>query len=213
MIIWQRIERAKRIKINNKQINWPMWKSEYNIKKTHALFFAYHFCDARLYLHVIICMWIGMRKTYKQNSLLKYLLPLNSITNGGTSGEECLFPIIRWNFKVCALAMGAWKKKIQKYLNKLPPSEVIDPVSGMVNPAFRTFGGVGVLDASIGRSSESDDCERTSSASIGFTGFTSISSFEWESLCGRPDHTWGTNCIFWIILLSYHSVYFCFYCF
>lgn len=52
---------------------------------------------------------------------------------------------------------------------------------------FRT-GGVGVLDASTGKSSDSDDCERVSKLSIGLIGFISISSFECvvSVCCGRP---------------------------
>lgn len=56
----------------------------------------------------------------------------------------------------------------------------------MLSPEFRTVGGVGVFDASTGKSSDSDDCDRVSKPSIGFTGFISISSFECESVCGRP---------------------------
>lgn len=69
---------------------------------------------------------------------------------------------------------------------KLPPSDDKVPASGMFNPEFRIVGGVGVFDASTGRSSDNDDCERVSKPSIGFTGFISISSFDWESMCGRP---------------------------
>lgn len=78
---------------------------------------------------------------------------------------------------------------------KLPPSDDNVPASGMFNPEFRTVGGVGVFDASTGRSSDRDDCERVSKPSIGFTGFISISSFDWESFCGRPV---CTNKIAWI---------------
>lgn len=58
---------------------------------------------------------------------------------------------------------------------QVPPSDDNVP-SGIFNPEFRIVGGVGVFDASTGRSSDSDDCERVSKPSIGFTGFISISS-------------------------------------
>lgn len=71
-------------------------------------------------------------------------------------------------------------------LAKLPPSDDNAPPSGMFMVEFRT-GGVGVLDASTGKSSDSDDCERVSKLSIGLIGFISISSFECISVCcGRP---------------------------
>lgn len=71
---------------------------------------------------------------------------------------------------------------------------------------FRT-GGVGVLDASTGKSSDSDDCERVSKLSIGLIGFISISSFECISVCcGRPaERQWQKdisimNCMAWQLL-------------
>lgn len=61
---------------------------------------------------------------------------------------------------------------------ELPPSDDNGAASGMFSVEFLTVGGVGVFDASTGRSSDSDDCERVSKPSIGFTGFISISSLE-----------------------------------
>lgn len=83
------------------------------------------------------------------------------------------------------------KRKEKRNINdfaELPPSDDNAPPSGMFNVEFRT-GGVGVLDASTGKSSDSDDCERVSKLSMGFTAFISISSFECVSVecCGRPE--------------------------
>lgn len=78
------------------------------------------------------------------------------------------------------------RNKYKELLLNLPPSDDNATPSGMFIAEFRT-GGVGVLDASTGKSSDKDDCERVSKLSIGFTGFISISSFECSSVCcGRP---------------------------
>lgn len=80
------------------------------------------------------------------------------------------------------------QKRKRKSFDKLPPSDDNGPLSGMFIVEFLT-GGVGVLDASTGKSSDIDDCERVSRLSIGLIGLISMSSFECavSVWCGRPE--------------------------